>query len=231
MGCATTGDEDNGNNMYVICDGQVFNEGFALLLFFGDVCPRFYVGNYLEEFLLEASAEVTEASGVVVHKLNGQPTATYLARCGIEMTDESRPGLITIPILHKRPGEDALVARTMVDFDETGSATFFAEIPVGSTFRMAACGADDILESTRAAARRAVEENPDAGLMLLFSCIGRYISLGLGAGSELECATDLIAEGVPYLASYVSGEICPVTSGDRLVNRYHNSSFIICTLK
>ena len=231
FGAVAISDQEDGQNTYVIEGPQRSEMGFVLLAVFGEVEERFYYGSFTEKMMLSINATVTEAEGSVVKRLNKLTAVAFLENNGLEMSDGSRGGLVTIPFLHRRPGEDAAVARTMVDFNEAGHAVFFGEIPLNSTLRMGYATPDDILGVTAATAREAIGQNGGDAFYFMFSCVGRYLTLGLDSEVELRQATQDLPVGTSFLATYVGGEICPVDVDEGLANRYHNSSFVICALR
>lgn len=232
FGGVTTGDDESGTNVFVLYGDEVSTYGFAMLLVVGDIDARFYMGNFKEEQLMGMTTTVTKAEGVVVYELNDQPATAYLAEHGFTLSDEERSLISNIPFLIKVPGETTMIARTLVDFAEDGSLTFLAEVPVGSVMRIGMASIDKILEVSHEVTQQAVHENPNAQAMFLFSCVGRYITLGLSPTSEMVHVAEVIPADLPYIACYVGGEICPIAHGRSTApsNRYHNMSFIVCVL-
>lgn len=230
FGAVTTGDDEAGQTVYVMCGGTISTEGFAMLMLVGDVQAGLYCGNYSAERLLGMTATVTEAEGERVKQLNGQPALGYLRKSGFVFDDSERDMISTVPFLFKPPGGEELVARTLAGFDDTGALRFLGEIPEGAILRVSTVSMEDILEVSRGVTQQAVAENAGAGLLLVFSCLGRYITLGLDPTSEMESVVQAIPPHMPYLACYVGGEICPVGDAGHMANRYHNASFIVCAL-
>jgi hypothetical protein len=74
------------------------------------------------------------------------------------------------------------------------------------------------------------DEPPSA--LLIFSCIGRYFSLGYEGEREIAEVKQLLdGTGIPYTATYSGGEICPTyaTENDETTtNRFHNDTFAVC---
>lgn len=231
FGGVTAGDDDSGGNMFVICGKQVFTMGFVVLLIIGDVECSFYYGNFKEENLMMMTATVTESEGVTVKKLNERPATHFMEMNGIQLTPETKGALLTVPILFKQQDEDISVARTMVDFNEAGEALFFGEIPEGASLRIGTANSDDILEVAQQVTRTAAVNSGDASVWFMFSCVGRYVALGLEPTLELDSIKGLIPDKMTYLSGYVGGEMCPVYTENGWSNRYHNSSFIVCTLR
>ena len=231
FGAVAISDQDDGQDTYVLAGARQTEVGFVLLAFFGEVDSHFYYGSFTEEMMLSVTATVTDSEGAVVKKLNKLDAVTFLEKSGLEINAESRSGLVTIPFLHRRPDEEAAVARTMVDFTDEGHAVFFGEIPENSSLRIGYATPDDLLRVTAATAQEAIAESGERAIYFMFSCVGRYLTLGLDSEVELRRATQGLPADASFLATYVGGEICPVHVGGQLLNRYHNSSFVICALR
>lgn len=231
FGAVAISDRDDGQNTYVLAGERLAEMGFVLLAMFGEVESDFYYGSFTEEMMLSVTATVTETEGTVVKKLNRQSAVAFLEKSGLEIDDANRHGLVTIPFLHRRPGEDAAVARTMMNFNDEGHAIFLGEIPENSSLRIGYATPDDLLSVTAATAHEAIAGSGEDAIYFMFSCVGRYLTLGLDSEVELRRATEGLPAEASFLATYVGGEICPVLVGGRLLNRYHNSSFVICALR
>ena len=231
FGAVAISDRDDGQNTYVLAGERLAKIGFVLLTMFGEVESNFYYGSFTEEMMLSVTASVTEAEDTVVKKLNKLNAVTFLEKSGLEIDDANRGGFVTIPFLHRRPGEDATVVRTMMDFNDEGHAVFLGEIPENSSLRIGYATPDDLLSVTASTAHEAIAGNGEDAIYFMFSCVGRYLTLGLDSEVELRKATEGLSANTSFLATYVGGEICPVCVDGRLLNRYHNSSFVICALR
>lgn len=232
FGGVTTGDDDTGVDVQVICEEETFNTGFVILLFIGDVRPRFYYNNFREEKLLEMIGTVTKAEGEIVRELNGQSAVPFLQKNGMPLEDNDRNIVSNVPFMYKMPWEKRMTGRTLGGFDEDGALRFLAEVPEKALLRMGTVSMEDILRGSHETMLEVIRENRDAGVLLIFSCVGRYITLGLSHTSEMEHVAEDIPRNIPFLANYVGGEICPVDSQENgsLENRYHNGSFVVCAL-
>lgn len=231
FGGVSAGDDESNENMYVFCDGEVFTRGFAMLLLFGELELNYYFGSYLDQRLLAKSAIITKSEGCVVRSLDHKSAAGFLRSVGVTLDEEEKNQVSTIPYLIRRPGDSTLIARTMAGFGDTGELNFLAEMPEGSLLRTGTVTTEDILSVSHAVTELAMRENEDAVLLLIFSCLGRFITLGLDSTAEMDHIRGAIPESTSFLACYAAGEICPVKENGSYVNRYHNSSYVICTLK
>ncbi|MDL2288522.1 FIST C-terminal domain-containing protein [Oscillospiraceae bacterium OttesenSCG-928-F05] len=231
FGAVTTGDDESGDNVYLICGDEVYTKGFALLLIAGDVTLDYYAASFLESHLLSMTGTVSRSEDTVVYELNGQPAGLFLTKQGIALEESEMDKVSTVPYLIRMPGDEALTARTLCGFNAEGALYFMGDVPEGSLFRFGTVSADDILNVSRAVTERAIEENSHAALLLMFSCVGRFITLGLESTAEMDHVKAVVPKGQPFLSCYAAGEICPVRKGGTYINRYHNSSFIVCALR
>lgn len=230
FGAVTTGDDETGSNIHVISGGETTSYGFAMLLFLGKTEPRFYMGNYKAEKLLGMIARVTEAQGTKVQQLNEQPAVDFLVKNCFPMHEYEKNRISNVPFLYKMLEDESLIARTLGGFDDEGALLFFGEVPEKALLRVGTTSIEDILDVSKATVCQAVEENPDASVLFVFSCVGRYITLGMDPTSEMEQVANAIPGGMPYIACYVGGEVCPVIESKGMTNRFHNASFVVCAL-
>jgi hypothetical protein len=74
--------------------------------------------------------------------------------------------------------------------------------------------------------------------VLVFSCIGRYLHLGLEPDRGIRKLHEAVDDKkIPYLIAYAGGEFCPVKANDldnvvddglEYVNRFHNCTAVAC---
>lgn len=235
FGTVASGDKDDGESIFLLHGKKAYNEGFAVVAFFGEITTNFYMGNIKEENLLEQNALVTKSEGIVLQELNNLPATTFIERNGVILDNNAKAGLLTIPFLLKYKGTQAdagtLISRTMYDFNSKGEAFFFGEIPEGLYLHLVTMTTDDILSVTKHICELAASQNPDASIFFVFSCVGRYMALGMDTASEFSYIKEIFKNSANYLATYASGEICPIKTSGNFTNIYHNYSIIICAIK
>lgn len=230
FGGITTGDSDMGQNMFIISDGEVFSYGFAMLLISGNVELKYHYVNYDETTFIDMPGTITKVSGQNIIEINNRPVSDFLDRRGIDVGPENMAGLLTIPFLFKRNSNSPHIARIAYNIDGEGSLQLFGEAPEGAKFRVGTSEPSEIIYNAERLLKTAVSEDPDAGVFFMFSCIGRYIALGMREGTEFENFNKILPGNIPYLAAYVGGELCPIMDENRMINEFHNSSLIICSL-
>lgn len=231
FGAVTVTEDEAGNNAYLVCGDTITESGFTLLFMTGNIHAEHYVCSYREEKMLDIMATVTEANGAWVRRLNGEPALAFLRKNGLQLRDEDQDRVCNVPFFCKQPGELFYLGRTLGAYDDAKGLYFYGELPEGSMLRIGTASMEETVAVSTDIVRRAAAENPEAALMLIFSCIGRYITLGLDPTQEMDKTTGLIPQTANYLACYVGGEICPVPLFEGPVNRYHNISYVVCVLR
>ncbi|MDL2235764.1 hypothetical protein LJC07_06420, partial [Christensenellaceae bacterium OttesenSCG-928-L17] len=97
------------SNCYTLYNGVASKTGFAAILFFGDITPRFFVAAVPSENLHSAHAIVTKSHQNILQEVNGKPFVEYLNSVGI--TDES--GMMSVPFMVDSHDGAGMVARAI----------------------------------------------------------------------------------------------------------------------
>lgn len=231
FGAVDSGEDESGMNTYIIGGGKSLHDGLAVLLIIGDIRARMYVSTPKEGSLLSFSATVTSAQGVMVKEINHQPAAAYLKKHGVDLSQANETILTSMPFYYHVSGSDQYVSRLIQSVMPDGALVFMAEIPEGALLRIGTLTAGDILQESRKVITHAVARNQDASLLLVASCVGRFITLSLDTTSEMDDVVGRIPQGIPYMACYAGGEICPVEKNSGLVNCYHNNTLAVLALR
>jgi hypothetical protein len=112
------------------------------------------------------------------------------------------------------------------------------DIPEGSTLSVGYFDDEEIISSTRNKLEEMLadiskNDTPPNGI-LMFSCIGRFLTLGFEPDREIEeVRACLDKTRIPYTLIYSGGEICPLTSHDasgKPATRFHNSTFCMLVI-
>lgn len=216
----------------VILNGEAWPDRFAILLLSGNVHPHFYMGTISDSKVFPEKGAVTASRGNQLQEIDGKPAVEYLLSLGLERNEDGTiTGINSFPVVVDYNDGTPPAVRAMFALTPEGYVTCGGNIPVGSTISMGSFDQDEIKSTTAAAIRQALDAHP-AGVCLLYSCVGRFFALGYDQSAEMNVGNDLLRQaGVPYLAAYSGGELCPVyTEGGSTVNRNHNNSLIICAL-
>lgn len=213
---------------YTIYNGQTSREAMALLMIHGDIHPRFFVTAIAEEKIQKERALITASDGYLLREVNDMPVLAYMQTLGL-VRDDGLEGMRALPFVIDYGDGGQPVARAILRITEEGHAVCCGFMPEGARLGIGSIDHAEILTSAEDVVCKALAE-PDAHVMLAFTCLVRNYTLGGDTMAELDrvqaCAQ---GRGVSFLASYSGGEACPVkTAEGKLVNRFHNFTFTAC---
>jgi hypothetical protein len=110
-----------------------------------------------------------------------------------------------------------------------GSAVCGGKIPVGAELTVGFINAEGVLAFSEETLKK-VAPKAAGRSVLIFSCIGRYFSLGFDQNAEMEKTAAVLGDTHFHL-SYSGTELCPVYGKDgTIANRCHNDTMVICVL-
>ena len=143
----------------------------------------------------------------------------------------------TFPLIVDYNDGSTPVMRGLFGVSEEGYAIAGGGVPEGSILSVGYFDEEDIMKSSTEALNEVLLTDETNGI-LIFSCIGRYLHLGLEPDKGIKKIHDAVDDiGIPYLISYAGGEFCPVKADGsnevndgnlNYVNRFHNCTAVIC---
>ena len=206
-----------------IHNGRVFREAAVLGAVSGPVKVSFETANLDENKIRKQKAIITESKGSLLIGVNGKSVREYLRE--INLGESEFLGLVPFVIDHKDGTKP--VARAVYAFTPEGHAVCGGAMPEGATLSIGRVDAEDVLNTTARAFEQLAE--PDH-VVISYSCIARYLALGLDVTSEAEKLKNA-AKGANYHFAYSGGEICPLYDSDgKVKNHFHNYSIVFCKL-
>ena len=217
-----------------VCNDNLYRYEMTYVMLFGNVHPRFFVTTVPKlSSLSESSATITRSSGNVAYEINNMCAINYFEKIGLASSGKLKSGEVFIPLLMTLPDGEENVPhiRALIRADPDGSVVFRGKVIEGARFLFGSNTSADVLSSTFDTLVK-INSEINANAVLLFSCIIRQLVIGSDSMRELAHVKDLLADNVPFLASYAGGEIAPtgIDSGGNAQNRFHNYSFIACLL-
>ena len=228
MGCDA--DISRYSNTYTLVNGQAYKDRIALLLICGPFYPRFFVKAVVEDKIQKQKAIITDSDGSILKEVNGILVADYFVSLGLA-EGQGLEALCTIPFMVDYHDGTPPAARAFYMLSEENYAICGGAMPKGATLSVGVIAYEDVI----ATAKQALDEISASGCtqgLIMFPCLGRNLMLGLDNMAEIHTIEGgLPASGggkIPYHLAYSGGELCPVYSGDKAINRYHNYSFIAC---
>ena len=216
-------------NCFVLAGGGHHRDKMAMVLIYGDISPKFYVGNISEDRILEKSAVVTKSAGPVLMEANERPIVDYLSDLGLVKASEAQYAMATLPFLLDYNDGTPKVSKILVKLTPEKYVICAGAMPEGSTLYMAMPDAGDVMLTAGAAVGEILEDAGGAGVLFAYSCVSRSMNLGFGQFREMEMLRENLGGRLPYMAASSGGEICPTRISEQgAVNRFHNNAFVAC---
>ena len=219
------------SNSFMISDGEHYRDRMAMVLFYGDVQPKFFVANISQNKIFEKTALVTKSSGHILMEVNGRPVAEYFEDLGLTKASETQYALSSTPFLIDYNDGTPKVSKIFIMLTPEKYALCAGAIPEGSTLYLGSTDRDDVLLTTGEAINLMLKDiNGKTGL-LIYSCISRGMTLGAEQFREIELVRQKLGSSLPFMMAFSGGEFCPTqVSDDKAINRFHNNAFVACLL-
>jgi hypothetical protein len=217
------------HNTFVIYKGEASRDQLAFLSIYGALKPTFYLATISHEKVFDQKGVVTSSAGSQIKGVDGKPAVDFLTSKGLATdADGAIEGLNSFPYIVDYNDGTPPVVRVIFAITPDGDAVCLGDIPEGSTLGVGYFDDADILVTTRKTLED-ISANPGRNA-ILFSCVGRYFTLGFDPEGEAVATRELLDPlGKNYTLTYSGAEICPVTNiadGVSLTNRFHNATFI-----
>ncbi|MFC1563959.1 FIST signal transduction protein [candidate division KSB1 bacterium] len=206
---------------YQFYKDKVLSDAVPFLLFSGPLLYSFGVQSGKIPF--GEKAEVTRSEGNTLYTI-GDMTAVEFYRNYIGNMELG--SLVDYPLAVFEGGvSDFYVRASFQAEEETGSITFFGEIPTGAQVQITHADRDKIIESANTSYHQAIDNYPGKkpSLLICFSCAGRKQILGTRTSEEYELMHNE-TPGLPITGFYTYGEISPIQRD--LSSRFHNETFV-----
>ena len=229
FGTLAIDDTDDFSNTFMIHNGDHYSDRMAFILMYGNISPRFFVVSISLDKLIDKSAVVTKSAGHVLMEVNERPVTEYFDSLGLTEASETQYALTSLPFMLDYNDGTPMVSKIFIMMTPEGYAICAGAMPEGSTFYIASVDKDDIMQTTESAINQILQAKAGAAGLLVYSCIGRSMTLGSEQFLEMEKLNQKLEGTLPFLMAYSGGEICPTqVSENRAVNRFHNDAFIAC---
>ena len=217
------------SNSFTIHNGLCSRDGMSMILISGNVKPHFVVTSTSEQNLQKQHALITYSEGSVLKEINGQSVREYLSHIGL-LQGEGIEAVSAVPFVVDYNDGSQPVARAIYSLNSDGSAVCGGLMPEGGTLSIGRLDVADILLTAEQSLEKLLK---NAGLngIIMFPCLGRNMVLGVTPLSEIEKVEAVLGDSLPWHLAYAGGEACPVYGGDgRVMNRFHNFTFIACAI-
>ncbi|MDR3145122.1 MAG: FIST C-terminal domain-containing protein [Treponema sp.] len=206
--------------------GTAYADRMPILLFSGNLRPRFFVDSVWRHNIYSHKAMVTAAEGNRLISVNNIPAADYMRKIGL-ITEARLDLLFVFPLAIDSRGSRQQKLFIIYTINDDGSLTCSANTPAGSNIYIGSPGSDEVINNARNITGGAKNVGGEAAL--IFSCFSRGVIL-TNSRDEMEAIReDLKDSPLPYVFIYSGGEICPsYDEQGATVNQYHNYSIVSC---
>ncbi|MDR1082214.1 MAG: FIST C-terminal domain-containing protein [Deltaproteobacteria bacterium] len=217
----------------ILYDGEFYRERMGLVLIYGDVRPRFFLGTVSEEKYLKSKGVISDVrDGSVLVGVSGKSARDFLVDLGLT-ADETGTLLFPwlFPVAVDFNDGSTPILRAMLSTTPDGAVTLAGDVPVGATLSVSNIDAQEVaLVAQKTLA--AVAEIDDRSAVLLHSCAARYhVAEAVDSELEVGIVRERLDDKGGYMISFSAGEICPVpTQSGNLENRFHNFTIIACVI-
>ena len=213
----------------IIFNGESYRDRLALVLVRGAVDPKFFVISVSEGNIQQQKGIITDADGTLLKGVNDMPSIEYMASIGLNPND-GLEGVSSIPFMVDYKDGSPPAGRSLYTFTPEGHAICGGEMPQDATLAVGLLNTREITRAGEKLFANILEKQTPRGILVI-SCIGRSLALGLEPLAEVETVRQVVGEAAPLHMSYSGGEVCPVyTAGGNTVNRFHNFTLIACIL-
>lgn len=177
--------------------------------------------------------KITLARGNVLYELDGQPALDLYKRyLGEHARDLPASGLLfPFEMLDSAKSKLGLI-RTILGVDEAQrSLTLAGDLDPSGYLRLMQASTDALVDGAERAAATAREalSSGDPGLVLLVSCVGRKLVMGLRVDEEVEAVADVYGIDATIAGFYSYGEISPLVGATEC--RLHNQTMTVTLLR
>ena len=216
-----TADDNTLDQTYQFFGDRVLSDAIPVLLFFGDLVVSHGVASGWEP--ITPKSVVTKAQSNVVYEIEGQRALDFYQK--YLSKDRFVTGHMTHPLAVVE--EERYYMRSLSSYDpESGSVSFFADIPDRATVQITYASRENVLAASAASLQDALSnypgEQPTAALLV--SCSARRRLLGTLASQEYALIENHLPQGLPCCGFYAYGEIAPLKQQSQ--TKFHNQTFV-----
>ncbi|MBN3908639.1 MAG: FIST C-terminal domain-containing protein [Nostoc sp. NMS1] len=218
------GDQSRYQNTYQFFKTEVLSDSVPVLLFSGPILFSHGVASGWHP--IGQISQVSKVDKNIVYEIDGKPALDFYHHyLG------SLPPSIEYPLaVFDQNGDNFYIRAPIAYNQESGSITFFADIPNQAVIQIAEAGYEDILAASKASFMNALDNYPgvEPSAVLFFSCVARRQILGTRAKEEYQNTKLCLTYHLPGCGFYSYGEIAPI---DRISQtQFHNETFVTLIL-
>lgn len=180
------------------------------------------------------SKSVTESNGNIVYTIDNKPALDMLMNfLGVKIKEDGNKDIVTFlsswyyPLQVERENADPVIRTAMFANREDRSLICSGNVPQGSKIKFAMPpdfdSIDKVVEDCKGIADTPQQQ---ADALIMFSCVSRYLSFGMGIKEEIEQVQKIW--NAPLAGFFTYGEYGKSKNGK---NEYHNNTCCLVALK
>jgi hypothetical protein len=222
----TTADQLQLRQTYQFFNTEVTSDTVPILLFSGNLSFSHGVASGWQP--IGKAGKVTKVVKNVIYEIDGQPALDFYRHYLGELPPSTEYPLAVFD----EDSENFYLRSTPGNFDpDSGSITFFADIPENTTVQITQAMHNDVLAAAEDSMLQALASYPgkEPVAALFFSCSARRQILGSRTKEEYLRLKEHIPASTQCCGFYTYGEIAPLhTNGKSL---FHNETFVTLLLE
>ncbi|MEM9265126.1 MAG: FIST N-terminal domain-containing protein [Cyanobacteria bacterium P01_F01_bin.13] len=221
----TTCDQWQFRQTYQFFGTEVLSDALPILLLSGPVLWGHGVSTGWTP--VGKKGKVTKVDGNILHEVDGQPTLEFYR----DYLGDIRPSPAYRLAVFEPDHESWYMRASNGSYNpESGSLTFFADIPPQSEVQVVRSNRDEMVTSASESMQQALEHYPGTQptIALFFSCTGRMRVLGTRTKEEYQVLGTQIPAEMICAGFYTYGEIAP--SRPNGTTQFHNETFVTLLL-
>ncbi|MEH2249239.1 FIST signal transduction protein [Nostoc sp.] len=217
-------DQSRYQNTYQFFKTEVLSDSVPILLFSGTILFSHGVASGWHP--IGQISKVTKVDKNIVYEIDDKPALDFYHHyLGL------LPPSIEYPLaVFDQNGDNFYIRAPIAYNQESGSITFFGDIPEQAVIQIAEAGYEDILAASKTSFMNALDNylGAEPSAILFFSCVARRQILGTRAKEEYQNIKLCLTDYFPACGFYSYGEIAPV---DRISQmQFHNETFVTLIL-
>lgn len=176
---------------------------------------------------------ITKSTGNIVYTIDDKPALDLVMKY-LGLTLDEQPLTNTVfnlgayyPLQLEREDAPSVMRTAMLGNAEDRSLVCAGNVPQGAKVRFSLPPDFDVIDTVESECKELKDEQArDADAVIMFSCVSRYLSLGVMAGEEIERVTKMW--NVPFIGFFSYGEYGKSKRGK---HEFHNNTCCVVVLK
>ncbi|AFY42477.1 FIST signal transduction protein [Nostoc sp. PCC 7107] len=207
---------------YQFFQGEVLSDSVPVLLFSGGLLFSHGVASGWHP--ISQRSRVTKVDGNIVYEIDGQRALDFYQHY---LGEEQFAANYAIHALAVFEDQEHFYMRAPNGYNQqSGSVTFFSDIPEQAVVQITDASRNDILFASEASLKNALTDYPgiEPKAALLISCAARRRILGTFAKQEYQLVKTYLPPALPCCGFYAYGEIAPLINKGQ--TQFHNKTFV-----